>query len=57
MIVKFHNVELESTEDAFRPTLISEECALNAAFKNKNVLDMGCGIGHLASYFAKNGAA
>ena len=44
MIVKFHNIELESTEDAFRPTLISEECALNAEFKNKKVLDMGCGI-------------
>ena len=29
MIVKFHNIELESSEDAFRPTLISEQCALN----------------------------
>ena len=38
MIVNFHNIELESTEDAFRPTLISEECALNAEFKNKNCL-------------------
>ena len=57
MIVNFHNIELESTEDAFRPTLISEECALNAEFKNKKVLDMGCGIGPLAIYFAKNGAA
>ena len=56
MIVNFHNIELESSEDAFRPTLISEECALKADFKNKKVLDMGCGIGPLAIYFAKNGA-
>ena len=57
MIVNFHNIELESSEDAFRPTLISEECALKADFKDKKVLDMGCGIGPLAIYFAKNGAA
>ncbi len=57
MIVNFHNIELETSEDAFRPTLISEECALNADFMNKKVLDMGCGIGPLAIYFAKNGAA
>ena len=56
MIVNFHNIELETSEDAFRPTLISEECALNADFINKKVLDMGCGIGPLAIYFAKNGA-
>ena len=56
MIVNFHNIELETSEDAFRPTLISEECALKADFKNKKVLDMGCGIGPLAIYFAKNGA-
>ena len=48
MIVNFHNIELESSEDAFRPTLISEECALKADFKNKKVLEMGCGIGPLA---------
>ena len=35
MIVNFHNIELETSEDAFRPTLISEECALKADFKNK----------------------
>ncbi len=56
MIVNFHNIELETSEDSFRPTLISEECALNADFINKKVLDMGCGIGPLAIYFAKNGA-
>ena len=53
MIVNFHNIELETSEDSFRPTLISEECALNANFINKKVLDMGCGIGPLAIYFAK----
>ena len=55
MIVNFHNIELETYEDSFRPTLISEECALNADFINKKVLDMECGIGPLAIYFAKNG--
>ena len=56
MIVDFHNIKLESSEDSFRPTLISEECALKADFKNKKILDLGCGIGPLAIYFAKNGA-
>ena len=56
MIVDFHNINLESSEDSFRPTLISEECALKADFKNKKILDLGCGIGPLAIYFAKNGA-
>ena len=57
MIVDFHNIKLESSEDSFRPTLISEECALKADFKNKKILDLGCGIGPLAIYFAKNGAS
>jgi len=56
MIIDFHNINLESSEDSFRPTLISEECALKADFKNKKILDLGCGIGPLAIYFAKNGA-
>jgi methylase of polypeptide subunit release factors len=56
MITKFHNIELECGEDTFRPTLISEECALNVDFANKKILDLGCGIGPLAIYFAKNGA-
>ena len=37
MIVNFHNIELETSEDSFRPTLISEECALNADFINKTM--------------------
>ncbi len=53
MIINFHNIELESSEDAFRPTLISEECALKADFKDKKVLDMGCGIGPSCNLFRK----
>ncbi len=54
--VNFLNIELEYNEKVFRPTLLSEKCALNTNFKNKNILDLGCGIGPLAIYFAKNGA-
>ncbi len=52
----FLNVELEYSENVFRPTLLSEKCALKVDFKNKKILDLGCGIGPLAIYFAKNGA-
>ena len=54
--VNFLNIELEYNEKVFRPTLLSEKCALNTNFKDKNILDLGCGIGPLAIYFAKNGA-
>ena len=54
--VNFLNVELEYSENVFRPTLLSEKCALNVDFKKKKILDLGCGIGPLAIYFAKNGA-
>ena len=52
----FLNIELKYNEKVFRPTLLSEKCALNTNFKDKNILDLGCGIGPLAIYFAKNGA-
>ena len=55
--VNFLNIELEYNEKVFRPTLLSEKCALNTNFKDKNILDLGCGIGPLAIYFAKNGAS
>ena len=55
--INFLNIELEYNEKVFRPTLLSEKCALNTNFKNKNILDLGCGIGPLAIYFAKNGAS
>ena len=54
--VNFLNIELEYNEKVFRPTLLSEKCALNTNFKDKSILDLGCGIGPLAIYFAKNGA-
>ena len=52
----FHGIELISSEDLFRPTTISEHCAKNVDFQNKSILDLGCGIGPLAIYFALNGA-
>jgi len=55
--INFLNIELEYNEKVFRPTLLSEKCALNTNFKGKNILDLGCGIGPLAIYFAKNGAS
>ena len=55
--VNFLNIELEYNEKVFKPTLLSEKCALNTNFKDKNILDLGCGIGPLAIYFAKNGAS
>ena len=55
--INFLNIELEYNEKVFRPTLLSEKCALNTNFKGKNILDLGCGIGPLAIYFAKSGAA
>ncbi len=55
--INFLNIELEYNEKVFRPTLLSEKCALNTNFKDKDILDLGCGIGPLAIYFAKNGAA
>ena len=54
--INFLNIELKFNEKVFRPTLLSEKCALNTNFKGKNILDLGCGIGPLAIYFAKNGA-
>ena len=54
--INFLNIELEYNEKVFRPTLLSEKCALNTNFKDKSILDLGCGIGPLAIYFAKNGA-
>ena len=52
----FLGIQLAYSDEVFRPTLISENCAKLTDFKDKCVLDLGCGIGPLAIYFAKNGA-
>ena len=49
----FHGLSLETDDSLFRPTTISEYCAENVSFEGKTVLDLGCGIGPLAIYFAK----
>ena len=54
MKIDFLGIELIADEDVFRPTLISQYCAENVPFADKDVLDLGCGIGPLAIYFKKN---
>tara|TARA_A100001035_G_scaffold279897_1_gene282891 strand:- start:919 stop:1590 length:672 start_codon:yes stop_codon:yes gene_type:complete len=56
MKIDFLGIELIANEEVFRPTLISQYCAENVPFADKDVLDLGCGIGPLAIYFKKNGA-
>lgn len=55
-VLDFLGIQLAYSDEVFRPTLISENCAKLTDFKDKCVLDLGCGIGPLAIYFAKNGA-
>jgi methylase of polypeptide subunit release factors len=55
-VLDFLGIQLAYSDEVFRPTLISENCANLTDFKDKCVLDLGCGIGPLAIYFAKNGA-
>ena len=52
----FLGIKLNYSDQVFRPTLISENCAKLTDFRDKSILDLGCGIGPLAIYFAKNGA-
>ena len=55
-ILDFIGIKLNFSDQVFRPTLISENCAKLTDFRDKSILDLGCGIGPLAIYFAKNGA-
>ena len=52
----FIGIKLNYSDEVFRPTLISENCAKLTDFRDKSILDLGCGSGPLAIYFAKNGA-
>lgn len=55
--IEFMGINLQYSNEVFRPTLISEHCARLTQCKDKSILDLGCGIGPLAIYFAKNGAS
>tara|TARA_B100001057_G_scaffold401688_1_gene413255 strand:- start:208 stop:876 length:669 start_codon:yes stop_codon:yes gene_type:complete len=55
-MITFKGIKLETNDLSFRPTLITETCAKVVDFKEKKILDLGCGIGPLAIYFALNGA-
>ena len=55
-VLNFLGIQLTYSDEVFRPTLISENCANLTNFKDKSILDLGCGIGPLAIYFAKYGA-
>lgn len=56
MNVDFYGYNLEHDENCFTPTTISRETAIRVPVQGKEVLDLGCGIGPLCIYFAKNGA-
>ncbi len=56
MEVEFYGYELKHDESCFTPTTITKYTAINVPVEGKKVLDLGCGIGPLAIYYAKNGA-
>ena len=56
MFVDFYGSSLEHDESVFIPTTITKFAALKIPVEGKKVLDLGCGIGPLAIYYAKNGA-
>ena len=56
MFVDFYGSSLEHDDSVFIPTTITKFAALKIPVDGKKVLDLGCGIGPLAIYYAKNGA-
>lgn len=55
-MIDFYGYELEHDESCFTPTTITKFTAINVPIEGKKVLDLGCGIGPLSVYYAKNGA-
>jgi methylase of polypeptide subunit release factors len=56
MFIDFYGSTLEHDETVFTPTTVTKLTAANVPVDGKKVLDLGCGIGPLAIYYAKNGA-
>jgi len=55
--MKFYDYDLEYSEKCFTPSTVSNLTAPRIPVQGKKVLDLGCGIGPLSVYFAKNGAS
>ena len=55
--MKFYDYDLEYSDKCFTPSTVSNLTAPRIPVEGKKVLDLGCGIGPLSVYFAKNGAS
>jgi methylase of polypeptide subunit release factors len=57
IVLENTRIELELSEETFKPTLITKMIAEHVAVpKGGAVLDLGCGVGVLAIFAARNGA-
>lgn len=57
MNVEFCGFKLEYSDECFTPTTITHGIVGRIPVKDKEVLEVGCGIGPHSIYYAKNGAS